>query len=338
METNAGARSAPGRQGRPPVVLEEAGRPRRRRGARPAARQASPSACHSAGDGSMPVGLCGALTTATRVVGRNDADQALDVEGPAVGLAQLVEGDLGAGRARHLVEALVARPGDDGVVARARGARSGGRRSPPRRPRRRACRRPRAPRTGRRSRPGGAGRRAPPCSRAAGPPSARGPRRRRARGGRPSASPRRRRRTGGARRRTPSGRSSARGRSRRSAWPKDGTGACSASAGARHLRQARRSVRVAPARPRRPTPPAGIRAGRRRAASAARAGPGRRPARGRGRPTSRPPIVQGTVPRRRATASASSTAAPGGPSGRKARVGSSGPATATGPWSRSAVE
>ena len=50
---------------------------------------------------------------------RDLAAEAVEVERPAVGLVQLVERDVGAGRSRDLVQALVARPGHDGVIARA---------------------------------------------------------------------------------------------------------------------------------------------------------------------------------------------------------------------------
>ena len=56
------------------------------------------SARHSAWVGSIPVGLCGALTTTSLVSGRSAAAQPLDVERPAVGLAQLVQGHVRAGR------------------------------------------------------------------------------------------------------------------------------------------------------------------------------------------------------------------------------------------------
>ena len=154
--------------------------------------------------------------------GRRDlAAQQVEIERPAVGLVELVERDVRAGRARDLVEALVAGPGHDRVVARADedvgeaedrllGAGEG---QGPRRVR--SCRR--APR----SRAAAAGGRSTPCSRAGGRPTGRGSRRRPARAARPSGRPGRPRRTAGARRRTPSGRSSARGRNRRCARAHD---------------------------------------------------------------------------------------------------------------------
>jgi hypothetical protein len=43
--------------------------------------------------------------------------QPLDIQRPAVDLAQLVEGHVGTGRTSDFVEALIARPGHDGVKA-----------------------------------------------------------------------------------------------------------------------------------------------------------------------------------------------------------------------------
>ena len=123
---------------------------------------------------------------------------------------------------RHLVQALVAGPGHDDVVARPEqhvhqaedrllGAGEG-----------RGRRRRRSSRTARRSRVGAADGRSIRCSRARARPTAPGSRRRPARAARPSGSPGRPRRTGGARPRTPSARNSARGRSRRCASTHDG--------------------------------------------------------------------------------------------------------------------
>ena len=49
--------------------------------------------------------------------GPERADQPLGIEGPAIGLAQVVEGDVRAGGTADLVQALVAGPRDDRVVA-----------------------------------------------------------------------------------------------------------------------------------------------------------------------------------------------------------------------------
>ncbi len=65
----------------------------------------------------MPVGLCGALTTTSRVSGRRAPISRSTSRPQRCVLAQLVEGDLGAGRPADLVQALVAGPRDDGVVA-----------------------------------------------------------------------------------------------------------------------------------------------------------------------------------------------------------------------------
>ena len=83
----------------------------------PASAHSSVSARHS--------GVAG--QHARRVVRRVDHDQArlgphrrpdpVDVEGPAVLLAELVQGGLGSGRQGDLGQALVARPGHDRVIA-----------------------------------------------------------------------------------------------------------------------------------------------------------------------------------------------------------------------------
>ena len=82
------------------------------------ARRSRRAPSNVARSGCMPVGLCGALTTMSRVAGVTCRRRRVHVDRPAVGLAQLVERDVRSGRARDLVQALVAGPGDDGVVAR----------------------------------------------------------------------------------------------------------------------------------------------------------------------------------------------------------------------------
>ena len=130
--------------------------------------------------------------------------------------------DVGAGRPGDLVQALVAGPGDDRVVAgpehdvgeaedRLLGAGE----------HEHVVRLDRLVQRWR-SRGGGAGGRSTPCSRAGARPTAPGSRRRRGRAARPSGSPRRPTRTAGARPRTPSGRRSVRARTRRSASLDDG--------------------------------------------------------------------------------------------------------------------
>ena len=57
--------------------------------------------------GSMPVGLCGAFTTTSFVCGVS-CRRPLQVHLPTGIFAELVEGHIGAGRPRDLVEALVA--------------------------------------------------------------------------------------------------------------------------------------------------------------------------------------------------------------------------------------
>ena len=52
------------------------------------------------------------------VVGRDLAAQQVEIDRPALGLVELVQRDVGAGGSRHLVQALVAGPGHDDVVAR----------------------------------------------------------------------------------------------------------------------------------------------------------------------------------------------------------------------------
>ena len=68
--------------------------------------------------GSIPVGLCGALTTMSRVAGVTWRAEQIEVDRPAGVLAQLVERHVGAGGPGDLVQALVAGPRHDRVIAR----------------------------------------------------------------------------------------------------------------------------------------------------------------------------------------------------------------------------
>ena len=157
-------------------------------------------------DGSIPVGLCGALTTTRRVSGRSCGDQPVGSSAqPSASCRTWSVTSAPAARA-DLVQALVAGPRDDGMVARAeqdvREAED-----------RLLCagededvvRRERVVERG----DLGPEERMSGRLRVAEPqvvPERGAPRRRRGRGGRPSASPRRPTRTGDAGRRTPSGR------------------------------------------------------------------------------------------------------------------------------------
>ena len=99
-----------GRAAGPPRRTRGSGRPRRRGGgcrASTARRSARPT---RAAVGIIPVGLCGALTTTSRVAGvRAASRRGTSSDQPSV-LVQLMEGDVGAGRPADLVQALVAGP------------------------------------------------------------------------------------------------------------------------------------------------------------------------------------------------------------------------------------
>ena len=105
--------------------LETVGRDRARAAGRPRRRAASPrrrrpgrrARSTTSGAGSMPVGLCGALTTIRRVAGRSAARIASrSIAQPSSACSSMV-GHVGAGAAGDLVQRLVARPGGDHVVA-----------------------------------------------------------------------------------------------------------------------------------------------------------------------------------------------------------------------------
>ena len=106
----------PGRQGRATVVLEEpvdlvgdeahAGR-------RAGVSEGPPLRVGREHAG----GIVGSVDHHDARVGPDRGDQARHVQRPSVGLAELVEGHVGTGRSRNLVEALVARPRDDRVIA-----------------------------------------------------------------------------------------------------------------------------------------------------------------------------------------------------------------------------
>ena len=220
------------------LVGEEQSRPRPRRSRRPPR--------YVARSGRLPVGLCGALTTISRVRGVTCAAEQLDVDRPPVVGPQLVERHVGARRPGDLVEALVGGPHDDRVVAglevdvgdgedRLLGAaehddvvRGDGL----------VQRRDLAPQQ--RDGP------ATPCSRGEGRATAPRSRHRPSPGARPSAGPRRRTHTAGGARRTRTARRTARARSRRSAtgWSQAGRTVSIADqpTGVRRARPSRRAA------------------------------------------------------------------------------------------------